>query len=96
MAMTAVKITRTSDCGKAAFMAELETFDFSERDLDVLACLANGHSNKVIAHELQIAESTVKFHIRRIKEKIGATNRTEVALWAASRRITISGGTRNA
>ena len=67
--------------------AELQKFYFSERDIAVLACLAKGRSNKVIAYELHIAESTVKHHIKRIKDKIHAKSRTQVALWGAFRGV---------
>jgi DNA-binding NarL/FixJ family response regulator len=43
----------------------------------VLRALARGLPNKLIAHELVISEHTVKFHIRSILDKLGATNRTE-------------------
>lgn len=49
------------------------------REMDVLACLRQGKSNKIIAHELAMSESTVKVHVRHIMRKIGATNRTQVA-----------------
>jgi hypothetical protein len=40
-----------------------------------------GHSNKVIARDLRIAEPTVKTHVKNILNKIGATNRTQAAMW---------------
>jgi two-component system nitrate/nitrite response regulator NarL len=60
----------------------------SERELDILRCLARGCSNKMIAAELNIAEATVKVHVKRILRKIRATNRTQAALWAAARGLT--------
>jgi DNA-binding NarL/FixJ family response regulator len=49
----------------------------SPREREVLRALARGLPNKLIAHELVISEHTVKFHIRSILDKLGATNRTE-------------------
>jgi DNA-binding NarL/FixJ family response regulator len=48
----------------------------------VLELLRTGQSNKVIARELDIEESTVKVHVRRIMRKLNAANRTQVALVA--------------
>jgi DNA-binding NarL/FixJ family response regulator len=48
------------------------------RELEVLARLRQGKPNKVIAHELEISESTVKVFVRRILMKLRAMNRTEV------------------
>ena len=51
---------------------------FTERQLAVLGHLKQGKTNKIIAHELKMSESTVKVHIRKIMQKLNATNRTEV------------------
>lgn len=50
------------------------------RQREVLALLGEGRPNKVIAQRLAMCESTVKVHVRQIMRKLGATNRTEVAL----------------
>jgi DNA-binding NarL/FixJ family response regulator len=47
------------------------------RELQVLALLAEGLSNKSIAAELGISDQTVKFHVAAIIGKLGASNRTE-------------------
>jgi DNA-binding NarL/FixJ family response regulator len=49
------------------------------REMEALARLREGKPNKVIAHELEITESTVKAFVRRILIKLNALNRTEVA-----------------
>jgi len=49
------------------------------RESEVLARLRQGKPNKIIAHELQITENTVKVFVRRILMKLDASNRTEVA-----------------
>lgn len=48
------------------------------RQIDVLRLLAKGLSNKAIASELEISESTVKVHIRAIMERTGMLNRTQI------------------
>ena len=50
------------------------------RELAVVRAIQKGKSNKVIAYELNMCESTVKVHVRRIMKKLNAKNRTEVAI----------------
>ena len=52
------------------------------RQLAVLQYLTQGKSNKIIAYELGMSESTVKVHVRTIMKKVHATNRTEAAFRA--------------
>jgi NarL family two-component system response regulator YdfI len=47
------------------------------REVEVLAMLAEGQSNKAIAHRLGISEHTVKFHVTSIMGKLDAGSRTE-------------------
>jgi DNA-binding NarL/FixJ family response regulator len=54
------------------------------RQLDVLALLREGKSNKLIARDLAMCESTVKVHVRQIMRKLGAANRTQAALTGIS------------
>jgi DNA-binding NarL/FixJ family response regulator len=54
----------------------------TERQQAVLRCLHQGKSNKMIARELDMRESTVKVHVRSILRKLGALNRTQAALAA--------------
>jgi DNA-binding NarL/FixJ family response regulator len=50
------------------------------RELAVVRAIQRGKSNKVIAYELGMCESTVKVHVRRIMKKLNAKNRTDVAI----------------
>ncbi|MFI9051507.1 LuxR C-terminal-related transcriptional regulator [Streptomyces sp. NPDC053427] len=50
-----------------------------ERELQVLARLALGHRNRMIAEELHISQSTVKFHVANILTKLGVESRGEAA-----------------
>ena len=52
----------------------------SARELAVVRAIQKGKSNKVIAYELNMCESTVKIHVRNIMKKLKAKNRTEVAI----------------
>jgi two-component system nitrate/nitrite response regulator NarL len=56
----------------------------SVRETVILRCLMQGDSNKLIARKFDIAEATVKVHVKAILRKIQAKNRTQAAIWAAS------------
>lgn len=56
----------------------------SEREMQTLRGLVNGASNKTIAQQLLISESTVKAHVKSLLRKMRVTNRTQVVLWALS------------
>ena len=68
----------------------------SQRELEIIRGLADGHSNKAIAKELSITEATVKVHLKTVLRKLGATNRTQVAIWAVQHGLTNGNGQRNA
>lgn len=57
------------------------------RELDVLKCLAHGRTNREIAEELVISETTVKTHISSILSKLHLTDRTQAALYAVRERL---------
>lgn len=59
-----------------------ETARLTQRELDVLKFIREGIPNKRIAEELAMSASTVKVHVRNIMHKLGAANRTQVALGA--------------
>jgi len=61
--------------------------DLTARELAVLRCVARGASNKVIGRELNIAEGTVKVHVKRLMKKLGFRSRVEAAIWATRRGL---------
>ena len=70
----------------ASELAEYMTADaLSSREVEVLRSIAAGHSNKIVADELAIAEDTVKGHMKNILSKLGASDRTHAVLIAMKR-----------
>lgn len=57
--------------------------NFTPRQIEVMEHLKIGNSNKVIAAELGVQESTVKVHVREVMKKLQVTNRTQAALTVA-------------
>lgn len=57
----------------------------TEREKAILACLANGLSNKLIGRELNITEGTVKVHVKNLLKKLSFRSRVEAAVWAVER-----------
>jgi DNA-binding NarL/FixJ family response regulator len=72
---------RTAENGSSTRQTAVSMF--TARETAVVHALRRGRANKMIAHELNMRESTVKVHVRHIMKKLGAKNRTEVALMAA-------------
>jgi DNA-binding NarL/FixJ family response regulator len=59
----------------------------TEREREVLALVAKGHSNKEIATLLDITERTARTHVSNILGKLDLTSRTQAALWAIDHRV---------
>lgn len=66
----------------AAPIAQPLVEPLSERELEILALLAAGDSNREIANQLYITEGTVKNHVTNILGKLGVRDRTQAALKA--------------
>jgi DNA-binding NarL/FixJ family response regulator len=61
--------------------------NLTPRELEVIRLMAEGQSNRTIAGRLNLTEAAVKVHIRRVLRKLGATNRTQAAIWAVERGL---------
>ena len=61
---------------------DAEVADLTRRELEILACVAEGRTNREVAKLLWVTEQTVKFHLANIFRKLGATNRTQASRWA--------------
>lgn len=78
---------RAADNG-AFWQADAGGGRLSEREVEILCCLARGEPNKRIAWSLDIAEATVKVHIKAILRKLQLANRTQAAIWAIGHGLT--------
>ncbi|MCD6552860.1 MAG: response regulator transcription factor [Anaerolineae bacterium] len=54
----------------------------TRREIEVLRLVAEGLSNKEIAHRLKVTERTAEFHVGNILRKLGVASRVEAAMWA--------------
>src|SRR5262249_21552550 len=59
----------------------------SAREVAILERIVRGDSNKHVARFFKIAEPTVKAHVKAIFRKIGASNRTQAAIWALNHKL---------
>lgn len=71
----------------ATAAADTAAASLSPRELEILRCIARGASNKEIARELGIAETTVKIHVQHILRKLELSSRVQVAVWASERGL---------
>jgi two-component system nitrate/nitrite response regulator NarL len=61
----------------------------TEREIQIVALIAAGGTNRKIAERLCLSEVTVKHHLTRIFHKVGVSSRLELALFAAHHHISI-------
>jgi two-component system nitrate/nitrite response regulator NarL len=66
-------------------VSDLKVCKLSAREAQILGCLREGAPNKVIARKLDVSEATIKVHVKAILRKVGASNRTQAAMWASQR-----------
>jgi two-component system nitrate/nitrite response regulator NarL len=64
-----------------------KTFGLTPRELEVVESIVSGFTNKEIATRYSISEQTVKHHLRNIFDKVGVSNRLELALFAINHRL---------
>jgi DNA-binding NarL/FixJ family response regulator len=77
---------RPSESDKTIIVPEIDdpAPKLSPREKLILRCLIEGDSNKSIARKMDIAEATVKVHVKAILRKIRVHNRTQAAIWGMS------------
>ena len=62
-------------------------FQLTRREMDVVAAIADGESNKGIAERLSIKEDTVKHHVSNVFDKLGVFSRLELAVFAINHHL---------
>jgi DNA-binding NarL/FixJ family response regulator len=90
-----IETIRAVHAGKRRVPAEIATEiaehvaddALTEREVQILQCVAAGKSNKLIAAELAISEGTVKTHMKSILPKLDASDRTHAVMIALRRGI---------
>ena len=75
--------TKKDEKSKATSLAS----SLSPRELDAVRLIATGASNKEIARQLGIAETTVKIHVQNILRKLNLSSRVQVAVFASAEGI---------
>jgi len=68
-------------------MAGAKTMGLTRRELEVIAAVVEGQVNKDIAQTFHISEYTVKHHLTRIFDKLGVSNRVELAMFAVNHEL---------
>ena len=71
-----------------AAAAPAEDCPLTDRELEILRLVAEGHTNGRIARELWVTEQTVKFHLSNTYRKLGVANRTEASRYAHLHSLT--------
>jgi two-component system nitrate/nitrite response regulator NarL len=72
---------------ETAARQQVDKDKISPREREVLRLLARGASNKELARELKLAESTVKIHVQNILRKLNLTSRVQAAVYAVEHGI---------
>jgi two-component system nitrate/nitrite response regulator NarL len=81
-----VDALRTSDGGPETGTGR-PRFGLTRRELEVTAAVVGGLTNREIAKRFSLSEDTVKHHLTNIFDKVGASNRLELALFAVHHRL---------
>jgi two-component system, NarL family, response regulator LiaR len=98
LAQDLAETIRATFQGKMVFSSEVGTqlvsapqptvnFNLTNRELEVLVLLAEGLTNQQSAQKLSISQSTLKFHMANIFEKLGVQTRSEALVLAAKNNL---------
>lgn len=74
-------LNNTSASAELSTPTKLQSAELTPRELEIMRHIANGMSNKLIAKQLNICDSTVKAHLRNLMTKLELTSRLEVAIF---------------
>ncbi|MFZ6747869.1 response regulator [Undibacterium sp. Ren11W] len=84
-AMTAKLVMQFRSGMNTPVVAEKEKL--TPRERETMVCVARGESNKEIARNLNVAESTVKIHVQNILKKLNLSSRVQIAVYAVERGL---------
>ena len=71
--------TGPTENGQREVSASRRMMQVTEREMEILALVAEGLTNAQIARRLRVSDNTVKFHLQNVYLKLGVRNRTEAA-----------------
>jgi len=75
-------VAAVRESGTGALQSSARSFKLTPRELEIIRVIVDGHPNKAIASRLGVTEPTVKHHLTSIFDKVGVSNRLELALFA--------------
>jgi two-component system, NarL family, nitrate/nitrite response regulator NarL len=64
-----------------------KSFGLTRRELEIVSAIVEGCTNRDIAQKFSLSEDTVKHHLTHIFDKVGVSNRLELAMFAVSHRL---------
>ena len=82
-----VEVVRTAGAPAVKDTSKGRATGLTRREREVLALVVAGYANKEIARTFSISEETIKHHLTRMFDKVGAANRLELAVVAAERGL---------
>jgi two-component system nitrate/nitrite response regulator NarL len=84
-AMTAKLVAQLHGTPATPAVSDLDKL--TPRERDIIAGLARGESNKLIARSLDLSESTVKIHVQNVLKKLKLNSRVQAAVYAVEHRL---------
>lgn len=75
--------------GPMVYLGDAKSTDFTDRELDVLRCVAAGYSDKEISELLNISYGTERVHINNLLQKTACNSRTALAIMATKTGIVV-------
>ncbi len=64
-----------------------KSFGLTPRELEIVTAIVAGYTNRDIAKKFSLSEDTVKHHLTHIFDKLGVSNRVELAMFAVNHRL---------
>lgn len=64
-----------------------KSFNLTPRELEIVGAIVEGYTNKDMADKFNVSEQTIKHHLTNIFDKLGVSNRLELALFAINHRL---------